>query len=173
LITNKEPDSILQAAKQKFSRRGFWGETVPQMEEKSKASNRQFFVILKGFSLLTLIIGIFGVVNNYVLNFIERKRSLAMYRAIGMSKVQIVKMICIEAFSAGLTGASLGVVYGMICIYIARYIMLALDISIPVRFSLIQFGVSLFTGILISLISSVSPALQSSKLHIIEAIKYE
>lgn len=171
--TTSPPGEVLAAARKKFAGRGFWGETLKQMEKNNNDSNRQFFVILKGFSLLTLVIGIFGVVNNYVINFIERRRSLAMFRAIGMSKVQIVKMICIEALAGGFTGAAAGVLYGMVFIYISRFVMLAMEIRVPIRYSLVQFVISLIAGVIISLVSSISPALSSSKLHIIEAIKYE
>ena len=57
---------------------------------------------MRGFSLLALVIGIFGVFNNLIISFLERQRSIAMLRSIGMSKRQSIKMFFIEALTGGL-----------------------------------------------------------------------
>ncbi len=52
-------------------------------------------------------IGIFGVLNNFLISFMERKRYLAIYRSVGMSREQIVKMVFIEGLSGGIIGGDL------------------------------------------------------------------
>ena len=171
--TNKEPEEVKNALKKKFARNWPWVETVAQMEDNEQKSNSQLFTILNGFSLLTLVIGIFGVMNNLVISFIERKRSLAVFRSIGMSKKQTIKMIFIEAFTGGLIGGTVGILTGLFQISIMPSILKAMDTPIPMHYSWKLFMYSVLAGIIIKVVASISPAMRSSKMNIVESIKYE
>lgn len=52
-----------------------------------------------------------GIINNLLVNYIQKRRIIAMYKSVGMSKGQNVKMTVIEGFTAGLVGAALGKAY--------------------------------------------------------------
>ncbi|MCX7711021.1 MAG: FtsX-like permease family protein [Clostridia bacterium] len=171
--TNKDPEEVLKELQGKFARRYPFMRTVKQMELLEKQSNENIFLILKGFSILALIIGIFGVLNNLIISFIERKRALAMFRSIGMSKPQIVKMLFIEAFSAGLIGGITGIGGGFLMIWGVPYVLMSINMFVPITYPVLTLGNYLISGIVIVLAASISPALKSSRLQIIEAIKYE
>jgi putative ABC transport system permease protein len=90
-----------------------------------------------------------------------------------MSKAQIIKMIFIEALSGGLVGGAVGVLTGVVSISIIPYLLKAIDMPVPIHYSATLIINSILGGAVVTLIASVSPALKSSKLNIIEAIKYE
>jgi len=171
--TNINPDEVLKSINKKFARRNIWGMTIENMKENNRKSNDQMFSILKGFSLLTMLIGIFGIMNNFIISFMERKRHLAIMRSVGMSKDQIIRMVTIESIAGGFTGGTVGMIAGFFFILIIISVMNAINLSIPMHYSPMQFVASLISGIIISLIASISPLIKSSKLQIIEAIKYE
>ncbi|WP_169832990.1 ABC transporter permease [Geosporobacter ferrireducens] len=171
--TNKEPEIVKDSIKKKFERRQPWVMTIAQMEENEHKSNGQLFIILNGFSIMAMVIGIFGILNNFIISFIERKRFLAIFRSIGMSKGQMIKMIFIEALTGGLIGGIVGVFAGIAMISIIPYVMRAMDTPIPMHYSFTLFLYALWAGMSITVIASISPSLKSSKLNIVEAIKYE
>ncbi len=100
--TSGSADEVAEAIKEKLARRRPWVTTMDEMEGRDRQSNKDMFLVLQGFSLMTMFIGIIGVLNNYLLSFIERKRSLALLRSVGMSKKQGVFMLFLEALSGGL-----------------------------------------------------------------------
>jgi putative ABC transport system permease protein len=51
--------------------------------------------------------------------------------------------------------------------------MQTIGVPLAIHYKSDLFAASLFTGIIISVIASVSPALKTTKLDIIESIKYE
>ena len=51
--------------------------------------------------------------------------------------------------------------------------MRAIDLPIPIHYSAGLMAISLAGGAAVTMIASVSPALKSSRLNIIEAVKYE
>lgn len=171
--TYLDPDEFVKILKKRFGRIRGSIMSVREMEKNDKESNRQVFIILNGFSILALIIGVFGVLNNFVINFIQRRRHLAVFRSIGMSKKQIILMVFLEALTGGLIGGVMGVVSGLLILQIVPFIMRAIEMPMPIHYSLFIFIIFMIMGMVITLIGSISPALKSSKLNIIESIKYE
>lgn len=171
--TDKDPELVKENIKEFYKERGIYIRTVDEMEKANNESNAAVFNIFRLFSIMAMVIGVFGVVNNFAISFIERKRSLAMYRATGMSRLQIIKMIFIEALSGGLVGGAVGALTGVIAISIIPYLLKAIDMPITMHYSAVLIINSILGGAAVTLIASVSPALKSSKLNIIEAIKYE
>ncbi|MGL4106804.1 ABC transporter permease [Clostridium sp. LP20] len=138
------------------------------------SDNLQLYSILDGFSILTAVAGIFGLINNLILNHIKRKHSLAVLKSIGMSKKQVIKMLIIEALTTGVVGSIIGIIGGLLLLRIIPYFIIAID-SPPITIlyeSNYIIGIFL-AGIIITLVASVLPALKASKLNIVESIKYE
>lgn len=170
---SNDPDQVLITIQDKFMRRGVWGDTLSNMERMNYESNNQFMIILQAFSIIAMLIGIFGVFNNYMISFIERKRSIAIFRSIGMSKKQTLKMIMIEALTGGFIGGVVGIIAGILMLSTVPLLMQAIGVPLAVHYKFSLFVSSLIGGIVIAVLASISPALKTSKLNIIEAIKYE
>jgi putative ABC transport system permease protein len=96
-----------------------------------------------------------------------------MYRSIGMSKVQIVKMIFIEALTTGIAGSLTGVISGMMMIVTGAGLLKSLEIQTKIHYSGMELSMCLIFGVIIALTASIGPALKSSKLNLMESIKYE
>jgi putative ABC transport system permease protein len=171
--TSKEPELVLSEIKEKFMRQGVWGNSISNMEKTNYEQNSQFMIILQAFSLLAMLIGIFGVFNNYMISFLERRRYIAIKRSIGLSKKQTLKMIFVEALTGGCIGATVGIIGAMFMLWIVPELMQTIGVPLAIHYKSDLFAASLFTGIIISVIASVSPALKTTKLDIIESIKYE
>jgi len=124
---------------------------------------------------MALVICVFGVFNNLIISFIDRKRSLAIMRSVGMNKRQTLKMIFIEAFTGGLIGGLIGIIIGLLLVMNVEKVIEALGGSIKdfIQISWISLAASMAAGVVITIAASVGPALKSSKLNIIEAVKYE
>lgn len=171
--TSGDPAAVAQAIKRKFERDRPYVTTLREMEQGEMKSNRMILMILQGFSLLALLIGIVGVLNNLIIGFIERKRALAVLRSVGMDKRQSIGMIFIESLSGGIIGGLLGILAGSLLLYTMPYILKAINLYVPLHYSAPLFLFSILGGMLIMVVASISPALKSARLDIIEAIKYE
>lgn len=171
--TSEDPAMTLPEVRKAFGRRSHSMLTVQEMETRNQKSNENIFNILKGFSLMALVIGIFGVLNNLVISFIERRRSIAMLRSIGMSRKQTVHMIFIEALTGGLIGGMTGIAAGYLLVRGIPYVLKAMNLAIPVTIEPWSLAGYIAAGVVITLAASISPALKSSRMNVIQAIKYE
>ncbi len=173
--TNKDPEVVAESIREKFKNRPAYITTLNEQEQQNLQGTEKIMGIFKGFSILALIIGVFGVFNNLIINFIQRKRSLAVLRSIGMNKKQSIKMIFVEAFTGGLIGSLVGICMSGLLIYAVCKVFESMEGSMNnfVKLSGATFIEALLIGIIITIIASIIPALKSSKLNIIESIKYE
>lgn len=167
--TSQNPEDVLKKIETEFVRLKPYLETKNNLQEEYMSSNQQVTLLMSGFSVLAIIIGVFGVLNNLLISFLVRKRSLAVFRSMGMSKVQTVKMIFIEALTGGAIGGLLGVMAGTLMIIILAGTNNSKDIHFP--FS--SYIIYVLAGVTLMLMASIVPALKSSKLDIVSSIKLE
>ncbi len=146
---------------------------VEQQAKANEENNASLMSMISIFAVLAMVIGIVGVINNLMISFIERKQNMAMLRSVGMSKWQVLKMIFIEGLGSGVISAVSGLSGGILACYSLDYVLKGMET--PIHMEVVPELVPgyLIGGILITVIGSIIPARGSSKLNIIEAIKYE
>lgn len=171
--TNEDPDAVVEAIRSKYVRRSQYVMTIADLEAENYEVNSSIFNAMEAFAYLTLIIGIFGIINNYIISFIERKRSLAMYRSVGMSRKQVIAMLFVESVTGGIIGGLSGISAGFMMTYAVPHLMKALGMGVPILYNPGTIIGSFVIGAVITLVASISPMLKSAKINIIGALKYE
>lgn len=173
ILTVGDPEMVSQSLKDKFIRHNLWSITKSELQQSNDEANNQLFVLLQGFSLVTMVIGIFGVFNNFVVSLLTRKRSLAVFRSIGMSQKQMVKVLLVEALAGGLIAGVTGCLGGMVYLIQAGYIMFSLNLPIRIMYSPGFFIEAVIAGAIIAVLASLSPSRQTARLEIVKELKYE
>lgn len=167
--TYKNAEEVEKTMAAEFKRWRPFIRTKEQNRDEWMKSNEQSMLLLSGFSLIASFIGIFGIINNLILSFIERRHSMAVFRSMGMSKRQTVSMIFIEAATGGIIGGLIGILGGILLITVVAGVNQSAEVHYPVS----TFILYMIAGAVIMLLASISPALRSSKLNLIDEIKYE
>lgn len=171
--TGKDPDLVAAALKKRFARWNPYIMTSREMKANDMQSNASMFNVMIGFSLLALTIGIFGVFNNLIISFLERRRALAILRSVGMSKRQSLKIFFIEALTGGLIGGIIGAQCGYLLLLLSPLVLKGIGANISIHHSVSFYLSAIGLGIIITIAASTSPAFKSSKQNLVEAIKYE
>jgi putative ABC transport system permease protein len=108
------------------------------------------------------------------MSVIERTREIGMLRAIGMTRMQIIRMVLAEAGLMGVIGGVLGVGTGVV---LARILFIGMTTmsGYSLTFVLPPEGVviSLIAAVVISQIAAIFPSRRASKVRILEAVRYE
>jgi putative ABC transport system permease protein len=136
------------------------------------------------FNVMKVIIGIivfFSIANTMSMSIFERTKEIGTLRAIGTTRWGITKLFLVEGVLIGILGGILGVLFGILA---AKAINLAggIEISPPpgmttsfVTMILIvpkALLYSFFLTALVSVLSSLYPAIKASRLKIVDAIHY-
>lgn len=171
--TNKNIDYVKKQLQNKFSGKRNYIKEITEFKQDNAQEFSQLISMLNSFSAITALIGIFGILNNFIISFLERKKALAIFKSVGMSKGQTVKMLLIESFSAGIIGGAAGVSSGILMSSIIPNVTKAMDLPMEIHYSVSSILLFILGGILITIIASAGSIIKSSKLSVIEAIKYE
>ena len=172
-IRSQDPEKAVKSIKKVYDDKNNYTMTLKENEDMNRQGFGVIFGILQGFAIILLVIGIFGIINNLIINFLQRKRAIAMYKSVGMSKKQLNKISLIEAVTAGVFGGIIGMVTAVLELNLVFKLLSSALGTVTKDYSIEIFVIALIAAIFITLIGSIVPLLQGQKLQIIEAIKYE
>jgi ABC-type antimicrobial peptide transport system permease subunit len=129
----------------------------------------QILNILYVLLALSVVVSLFGIVNTLVLTVFERTRELGMVRAIGMTRLQVRRMIRHESVLTALIGGVLGILLGIVlgALLVARVDFI--EFTLPIA-SLIIFAVA---AIVVGIVAAIFPARRAARLNVLEALQYE
>jgi len=151
------------------------------------AMNRNLFAALKLEKVVMAIILSFiyvGAALNIIVVLImvvmEKQREIAILRAMGASRTQIMKAFMIEGLIIGFVGTTLGTVLGFAtCWALDRYRFIPLDTDVyyldtlPVSMSPWTFVVVALFAVTVSFLATLYPAWHAAKVDPVEGLRYE
>jgi putative ABC transport system permease protein len=157
---------------------GYEVKTGAQLSAQSSADLKEgmgfFNQILLGFAGIALFVGIFLILNTFSIVVAQRTRELALLRAIGASRRQVINSVLVEAVVVGVIASVLGLLAGVG----AGAGLGALFSGMSGGMDLAPIGVPLsavissFTvGILVTVVAAVMPALRASRISPVAAMQ--
>ncbi|MGH2629045.1 MAG: ABC transporter permease [Actinomycetota bacterium] len=132
----------------------------------------QLLGLVTALLAMAILIALFGIVNTLGLSIYERTRELGLLRAVGMSRVQVKRMIRWESVIIAVFGAVLGVVIGVLFGWALQQALKSEGVSefvVPVG----QLVTYLVLAALAGVLAAIWPARRAAKLDVLDAIAYE
>jgi putative ABC transport system permease protein len=129
---------------------------------------------LLAFALIALFVGSFIIYNTFSILVAQRGREMALLRAVGASRRQVLGSVLLEAVVVGLIAALLGVAAGVGVAAGLRALLSGFGLEIPAGGIVLAprtVLVSLLTGVLVSAASAVLPARRAAKAPPLAAIR--
>jgi putative ABC transport system permease protein len=149
--------------------------TVADRGDFIEQQTREFDTVLLMVQILlalAVLIAVLGIVNTLALSVLERTRELGLVRAIGLSRLQSMRMVTVEAVVISVFGALLGVVVGS---GLGAATVRALRNEGFTEFALpwTSMGTYILLGAVIGVIAAVLPAIRAARVNVLQAIAYE
>lgn len=173
LIKTDQPDAVKAALMKRYEKQSPYVKTMSEMISENNTANAAIIIGLQGFSVMAMVIGMFGIFNNFVVSLLSRQRTLAVMKSIGMSRKQTRRLLTQEAMISGLIGGTLATVSATVLILQVSRLLETLNLPIPLHYSWQLFVGSVIAGGVISMVANLLPAIQSSRLNIVKSIKFE
>ena len=121
---------------------------------------------------LILLLAAVGVVNNLLIGFLQKRRAVAMYRAVGLSLRQNVKMTLIEGLCTGLTGALLAILVSYLEIQ-TIFLVAGPKITAAPTLDALTFLSAGALGVAITLAGSAVPIRKARRMALAQQIRFE
>jgi putative ABC transport system permease protein len=147
---------------------------VAENDRTIKKELKSLNEVLLAFALIALFVGSFIIYNTFSILVAQRGKEMALLRAIGASRRQVLGSVLLEAVVVGLIAALLGVAAGVGVAVGLRALLSGFGIEIPAGGIVLAprtVLVSLLTGVLVSAASAVLPARKAAKAPPIAAMR--
>jgi putative ABC transport system permease protein len=155
-------------------------ETAQENSERSSDEIRENLgflqTLLLVFAFVAIFVGAFLIFNTFSITVAQRITEFGMLRTLGASRGQILRSVVGEATAIGLIGALIGIAGGFLIALVLKALFQSFGIDLPTTDLVMKSRtviVSLAVGIVVTVGSSVIPALRSTRVPPIAALHAE
>jgi len=172
-------DAVAQAIQEKLG--------YPYWTRDWKLTNRNLFAMLSLqkttlFVILSMIVlvGALSIIGTLVMVVMEKKKDIAILRAMGTSARSIMSIFILQGVFVGIVGTLSGLLSGLgICFLLEKYqfITLPADVyyisALSVQIELVDVFFVALSALIICFFATLYPSWRASKLNPVDAIRYE
>jgi putative ABC transport system permease protein len=137
-----------------------------------------FLNIFKSFLLafggVALFVGSFVIANTLSITVAQRTRELATLRTLGATRRQVLASVMLEALVIGVIASIIGLFLGLALAHGLNALLVSFGIDLPSTgtvFATRTVIVSLLVGIVVTLLAAIRPALRSTRVPPIAAVR--
>ncbi|MBW3085519.1 hypothetical protein KEM60_01719 [Austwickia sp. TVS 96-490-7B] len=148
-------------------------ELSEKINEVISSGLRFVTVMLLVFAGISLLVGSFLIVNTFTILVAQRARELALFRAMGASRGQVMRSVVFEALILGLVGSTLGLGLGLALAFGISQVFgtLGLDISgSSMQLTGQAVLATYLVGVLVTIGAAVIPAVRASRVPPVAAM---
>jgi putative ABC transport system permease protein len=129
--------------------------------------------VLLVFGFVAVFVGAFLIFNTFSITVAQRVSEFGMLRTLGASRRQILTSVLVEALAIGLLGALIGLAGGYLMAELLNALFKAFGIDLPTTGLVMESRtviVALLVGVIVTTVSSMVPALRSTRVPPIAAM---
>jgi macrolide transport system ATP-binding/permease protein len=141
---------------------------MAELQNAISQSSKTISTLLATIAAISLVVGGIGIMNIMLVSVTERTKEIGLRKAVGAKRNDILMQFLTESVLVSFLGGSMGIILGY-TITFALSFAIGWNASISWESVALAFGFSVLIGI----IFGIYPAHKASKLHPIEALRYE
>ena len=151
------------------------GQKVAQENSDAVNKNLKFVgVMFMIFAGVALFVGSFIIWNTFTMIVTQRSREIALMRAVGATRRQVLKSLLTEALALGIGSSAIGVALGIGVAKGLNMLMSVLGFSLPstsMQITARTIWVSILVGTVVTVAAALVPARRATKVLPVEALR--
>jgi putative ABC transport system permease protein len=129
---------------------------------------------LTAFAGVALLVAAFSIYNTFSILVAQRTREMALLRAVGAARRQVLATVVVEALVVGVVGSVVGLVAGLGVAGLLKGLFDAVGGALPAGGTVVTFGtvaVGLLVGTIATLVAAIGPAVRASRVAPLAALR--
>jgi putative ABC transport system permease protein len=151
------------------------GEAITRETQADIRADMGFLtVFLMAFALIALFVGSFIIYNSFSILVAQRTREMALMRAIGASRRQVMSSVLLEALAVGLVASLAGLAAGVGIAVGLKALLDSMGLAFPSGSIVLgpsTVVISVVAGLGVSVVSAVLPARRASRIAPVAAMR--
>ncbi len=130
--------------------------------------------LMLGFASVTLFVSAFLIWNTFSIVVAQRRRELALLRAVGASRHQVSRSIAGEGLFVGLTSSGVGIALGVVIAILLRKLLATLGAALPSGALVLAprtVVLALLIGVGVTLLAVIGPARRTNRIPPVAAMQ--
>ena len=178
-IFSKHPKQDQQKLNQFLDNQFFvigWWEQNKAFFQAIALEKKVFFIVL----LLIIIIATLNIISALLMTVMMRRKEIAFLLSLGVSRQQIKQIFFRIGAMIGISGTSLGLIFGILSVYVLnKFQLIKLDAAVygiatlPLEISLLDLGFITIVSIIIVLLAAFYPAKKASEINALRVLRNE
>lgn len=131
-------------------------------------------VALLSFAGVAIFVCTFIIQNTFRITIAQRSKELALLRAVGATRLQVMRMVLLEAFAIAVVASFVGLIAGIGISYLIRGLANAGGLGLPEGELTVlprTVVVAMLVGVVVTMVSALMPAVKASRVTPIEALR--
>ncbi len=170
--TAAEPEAIMVQIRSLFGGTSNWSRTVEEFNLDAHATVDAFLHPMRSMTYFILLLATVGVVNNLLINYMQKRRVMAMYQSVGLSHRQQRKITLIEGISCGLIGGAIAIFVSYLEIQ-TIFLVAGPNIAMTPEWNAATFLTAAATGIVVTTLGSIVPIWKFRNRKLVEELKFD
>ena len=149
-------------------------EAAAQLSSDVQSGFAFFRQALTIFALIALLVGVFVISNTFAILVAQRTRELALLRAVGAGRGQVLGSVILEAVLVGLVAAAIGLAGGVLLAIGVIALLDAVGADLPTASVIIRpltVVVAFITGLLVTIVAALVPAVRATRVPPLAALR--
>jgi putative ABC transport system permease protein len=151
------------------------GAEITQENQDDIEQGLQFFTgFLTAFAVIALVVGAFVIYNSFSILVAQRNREMALLRAVGASRGQVLRGVLLEAVIIGGLASIAGFLLGLAVTSGLRALMDAFGFDLPAGDIVVRPAavvVAILSGFIVTVVSAVVPAVRAARVSPLAAMR--
>jgi len=167
---------------------GFWAKTWKDMNRSLFSALRLEKTIMVIILLFIILVAVFSIVSTLIMMVMEKRRDIAILKAMGATSNQILRIFMIHGLTIGVVGTLVGLILGLLLSYnltpVVSFIegVFHIDVmpkdvyyitGLPTKVKFFDVFFVTAASVLLSLVATLYPARQASRQNPVEVLRYE
>src|SRR4051795_2835585 len=147
---------------------------VTDQSNAVKSQFKFFSILLLVFAFISVFVAVFIIFNTFTVLVAQRTRELALLRALGASRGQVLRAVVLEAFAVGLFAGVVGLAVGVLVAAGLRALISSFadglaTVGLQIQVRTVVIG--MLVAVLVTVAASVVPAVRASRVPPVAAMR--
>ena len=149
-------------------------EITEETQDQIQEALSFFTIFLSVFAGVALVVSVFSIYNTFSIIVAQRTREMALLRAVGASRRQVLGSILGESVIVGALASVIGLLGGIVMVQILKAMLAGFGVDLPSGDLVLKpdtVVTALLVGLVVTLVSAVAPAVRASRVPPLAAIR--